>query len=60
MTVAPAKTPHLIVEEVHCVVVELQRQSLQKGDIVGHDFLIREIKFMHNDGIDMIIGEQVI
>lgn len=56
----PAKTPYLVVEEVHCVVVKFQRQSLQKWNIVRHDFLIREVEFMHNDGIDVIIGEQVI
>lgn len=32
--------PHLIVEEVHCVVVELQGQGLEEGDIVRHDLLI--------------------
>lgn len=60
MTVAQVNAPYLIVEEVHCVVVEFQRQSLQKGDVVGHNFLIRKVKFMHNDGINMVIWQQVI
>lgn len=60
MTVALVNAPYLVIEEVHCVVVEFQRQSFQKGDIVGHYFLIREVKFMHNDGINMIIGQQII
>lgn len=60
MTVAPVNASYLVVEEVHCVIVEFQRQRFQKGDIVGHDFLIREVKLVHNDGINVIIGQQII
>lgn len=52
--------PHLIVEEVHCVVVELQGQGLEEGDIVRHDLLIWEIKLVHDYGVDVVVGQKVI
>lgn len=55
-----ARAHYLIVEEMDSVVVQLQGQGLQKRDIVCHDLLIGEIKLMDNDGIDMVVGEQVI
>lgn len=45
---------------MNSVVVEFQGQGLQKGDVVGHDFFVREVELMNDDGINVIIGEQVI
>lgn len=45
---------------MHGVVVELQRQRLQKGDVVGHDLLIGEVEFVHDDGVDVVIRQQVV
>lgn len=55
-----AGQPYLIVEEVHRVVVELEGQRLQEGYVVGHDLLIGEVKLVDNDGVHMVVGQQVI
>lgn len=52
--------PYLVVKEMHSVIVELQRERLQEGDVVGHDLLVREVEFMHNDGVDVVIRQQVV
>lgn len=52
--------PNLIVEEVHCVVVEFQGQGLEEGDIVRHDLLIWEIKLVHDYWVDVVVGQKVI
>ena len=41
--------PHLIVEEVYSVVVQLEGQRFQEGDVVGHDLLIREVKLVDDN-----------
>ena len=51
---------HLVVEEVHSVVVQLEGQRLQEGDVVGHDLLVGEVKLVDDDGVDVVVGEQVI
>lgn len=47
--------PHLIVEEVHSVVVEFEGQGLEEGDIVGHDLLVRKVKLVDDDGIHVVV-----
>lgn len=52
--------PHLIVEEVHGMVVEFEWQGLEEGDIVGHDLLVREVKLVDDDGVHVVVRQQVI
>lgn len=52
--------PHLIVEEVHGVVVEFKWQGLEEGDIVGHDLLIGEVKLVDDDGVHVVVWQEVI
>lgn len=51
---------HLIIEEVNCVIIELEGQGLQERNVVGHNFLITEVKLVNNDGVHMVVGQQVI
>lgn len=46
---------YFIVEEVYGVSIQFQTERLEKRDVVSHDFLIRKIKFMHDDRIHMVI-----
>lgn len=52
--------PHLIVEEVHSVIVEFQWQGLEEGDVVGHDLLVREVKLVDDDGVHVVVRQEVI
>lgn len=52
--------PHLIVEEVHSVVVKFKWKRLQEGDIVGHDFLVWEVKLVDDNGVHMVVWQEVI
>ena len=52
--------PHLVVEEVHRVVVEFQWQGLEEGDVVGHDLLVREVKLVDDDGVHVVVRQEVI
>lgn len=51
---------YFIIEKVYGVSIELQRKSLEEGYIIRHHLLIAEVKFMDNDGVNMVVGEQVI
>lgn len=42
------------------MVVELEGQRLKEGDVVGHDLLIGEVKLVDDDGVDVVVGQQVI
>lgn len=46
---------YLIKKEVNSVNIQFQRQCLQKRYVISHHFLIREIKLVHYDAVDMII-----
>jgi hypothetical protein len=46
---------YFIIEEVYGVSIQFQTERLEKRDVVSHDFLIRKIKFMHDDRIHMVI-----
>ena len=50
----------LVVEEVYCVRVELERESLQERYVVCQYLLIREVQFQDNDGVYMVVGQEVI
>lgn len=53
-------SPYLIIEEMYGVIIKLQGQGLQEGDIVCHDLLIGEVKLMDDDGVHMVVRQQVI
>ena len=42
------------------MVVELEGQGFQKGDVVSHDLLVREVKLVDDDGVDMVVRQEVI
>ena len=42
------------------MVVEFERQGLEEGDVVGHDLLVGEVKLMDNDGVNVVVGQEVI
>ena len=45
---------------MHSVAIQLERQSLQEGNIIRHHFLVAEVELVHDDGIDVVVGEQVV
>lgn len=51
----PTQWPYLIIEEVHGVVVKFEWQGLKEGDIISHDLLIREVKLVDNNGVDVVV-----
>jgi hypothetical protein len=46
---------YLIIEEMYCMSVQLERESFKKRNVVCHYFLIWEIKFMYNNRVDVVI-----
>ena len=50
----------LVVEEVDGVPVEVEGQGLKEGDVVGQDLLIREVQLQDDDGVDVVVGQQVV
>ena len=50
----------LVVEKVNRVLVEFERESFQEGDVISQHFLVGKIEFVHNDGIDVVVAEQVV
>ena len=51
---------YLVVEEVYGVLVEPEGERLEEGDIVGHDLLVREVELVHDDGVHVVVGQQVV
>lgn len=49
-----------IVEEVNGVLVQFEGECLKEGDVVGKNLLVREVQLEHDDGVDMIVGQQVV
>ena len=49
-----------IVEEVNCVSVETEGVSLDEGNVVGHYSFIREVKLVENNGVDVIVGQDIV
>ena len=58
--VSSCPLPYLVVEEVYSVVVQLEGQRFEEGDVIGHDLLIREVKLVDDDGVHMVVRQQVI
>ena len=50
----------LVIEEVYRVLVETKTQRLQEGDVVCHHLLVTEVKLVHNDRVDVVVGQQVV
>ncbi len=48
----------LIEEKVYGLAVELERQGLQKRDIVGHYFFVVEVELVHNYVVYVVVGQQ--
>ena len=42
------------------MVVQLEGQRFEEGDVIGHDLLIREVKLVDDDGVHMVVRQQVI
>jgi hypothetical protein len=42
------------------VLVELQGERLEKGDVIRHDLLVGKVESVANDLVHIVVGEQVI
>ena len=51
---------YFVEKEVDRVFVQLQRERLEERNVIGSDFFVAEVKFVQNDIIDVIIGQEVI
>lgn len=51
---------YLIIKEMYSMIIEFQGKSLQKWYVVGHDLLIRKVKFVDNYRIHIVIRQQVV
>ena len=40
--------------------VEPEGERLQEGDVVCHDLLVGEIELVHDDGVDVVVGEKIV
>ena len=40
--------------------VESEGERFEKGNVVGHNLLVAEVEFVYDDGVDVVIGEQII
>lgn len=40
--------------------VELETEGFKKGDVIGHDLLVREIKLVFDYGVYMVIRQKVV
>ena len=40
--------------------VQSERQCFEEWNVVSHDFFIGKIKLVHNYGVDMVVGKQII
>lgn len=49
-----------VVEKVDRVWVELHAEGLEKENIVTHNVLVRKVKLMHDDRIDVIVAQEII
>ena len=51
---------YLVVEEVDGVLVQPEGEGLEEWDVVGHDLLVGEVELVNDDGVDVVIGQQII
>jgi len=49
-----------IEKEVNGMGIQFERQGLKEGDVVGHNLFVREVKLVNNNGVDMVVGQEVI
>lgn len=43
-----------------CVSVQLEGESFKKGNVVSHHFLVRKVKFVYDDRVNVVVTQQVI
>jgi hypothetical protein len=48
---------YFIVKEVDGVSVQLEGQGFEEGNVIGHHFFIGEVKFVHNDRVDVVVTQ---
>jgi hypothetical protein len=48
---------YFIVKEVDGVSVQLEGQGFQEGNVIGHHFFIGEVKFVHDDRVDVVVTQ---
>ncbi len=53
-------SPHLVVEEVYGVLVEPEGERLEEGDVVGHHLLVGEVELVHDDGVHVVVGQEIV
>jgi len=50
----------LVIEEVDGVLVEAKGESFEERDVVSHNLLVGEIEPVDDDGVDVVVGEEVV
>jgi hypothetical protein len=50
----------LIVEEVNGVRVEFEAECFEEADVVRHDLLVGEVEFVFDDGVHVVVGQEVV
>ena len=49
----------LVVEKLHCVLVQFQADGLQQRDVVTKNFFVVKVKVHANHCVDMVVAEHV-
>ena len=49
-----------VVKEMNGVLVQLQRERFEEGNVISEDFFVRKVEFVNDDGIDVVVAQQVI
>ena len=50
----------LVVEKVNGMLVELERERLQKGDVISEHLFVGKVKLVYDDGVDVVVAQQVV
>ncbi len=50
----------LVIKEVDGVLVKPKGERLEKGDVVGHHFLVGKVELVDDNRIDVIVGQQIV
>jgi hypothetical protein len=48
---------YFIVKEVDGVSVQLEGQGFEEGNVIGHHFFIGEVKFVHDDRVNVVVTQ---
>lgn len=51
---------YLVEKEMNRMRVEFKRESLQERDIICHHFFVREVEFVQDYIVDVVIGKEKI